>query len=624
MPTPYDGKIAIWHVAGSWIGEATIEEVGETLNEWAPNLDAVFVKTSQGDQWQGAKDSKASMAINGPDDLAKWVNVLANFDLEVHAWCVPRGEDVEKEIDLIVQASQVPGVRSMILDVEPFDGFWKGTKEDVTTLCSGIRNALGQDFHIGMSVDPRTQWYKPIYPDAWRPYVDSIHPQCYWALMGREPESVISEAYVVWGDYGLPVYPLLQAWDVYADAMREAHDIAKGVRGATGISWFRLGTAGPIQWPAIDDEIVDSEVGPDDIVRFYDWEKIVTPDDPGYMSGTHTGTPVEQEFEEFTSVRGHTVRYKPTQELSDRVLAQWVPRLPTQGIYEVSVYIPSEHATTTEAQYHIHGIVSLEGSELLVRFNQSRYANQWVPLVVYEFQEGVNGGRVNLTDLTGEDDREIAFGAVRWRRVVEQKPIEEVEPPDDEEEEEEPPVPGDPTQGFDAPVGTVEERLTTKVWPSTWYDATGYATYYTVVGPAYHTGVDLNNNRPTWDSDREAPVYAPAHGIVTYSGNLGGTWQHVIVIRHDPLPNGDIVWTRYAHVHQPRVSEGQRVERGEQIAVIGNAYGRLAYHLHYDIVKTNVLEQYPGHWPGLNLDQVYTHYHNPKSFTISHRPPVRG
>lgn len=620
MTTPYDGKIGLWHVAGSWVGEATIEELGRTIRKWAPNADAVFVKTSQGDNWQGAKDPKTAMAINGPDDLKKWVDVLQDFDLEVHAWCVAQADNVDREADLIIQACQVPGVRSMILDVEPFDGFLKGGREEILDLCRKVRDGIGADYHLGMSVDPRSHWYDDIFPDAWRPFVGSIHPQVYWHFMGREPADVINETYVVWGPYGLPIYPVLQGWDVDDADMREAFDIVKGVRGATGVSYFRLGTLGPMQFPAVNDETIDSSLGPDNMIRFYDWEKIVGPGDQGFLSGTHTGQNIDDLIDDFVDVRGKPVAYKKTEDETDTIWTMYVPQVPSEGTYEISVYIPGEHATTTEAQYHIHGIKGRENVELLVRLNQSRYKNMWVPLVVYDFTTGNVGARVNVTDLTGESDKEIAFGAVRWRRVTEQRPPDSGD--DGGEEEEEPPV-DISTQGFDAPVGTVEERLSSKVWPGTWFDATGYATFYTVVGPSYHTGVDLNNNRPKWDSDKESPVYAAAHGVVIHSGVLGGSWGHVIVIRHDPLPDGTVTWTRYAHVHQNRVREGQRVERGEQLAVIGSSNGKLAYHLHYDIMKTNILERFPGHWPGMNLDLVFKHYHDPKAFTINNRPPRR-
>lgn len=601
MGTPYDGKVGLWHFVGEVVGEPDIESLARTVRQWAPAADAIWVKTSDGNTWQGAFDEKASMAINGPQDISRWISVLAGHGLEFHAWCNLVGQDIQGEIARIVEACRVPGVKSMILDVEPHPGHWTGSREDAVTLMTGVRNALGTNFHIGISVDPRRNHYDRIFPDAWRPFVNSVHPQIYWEEMKRTPRDVLDETYVVWGNYGLPIYPALQG-GAEPNSIRRAQEIARSVRGAMGLSYFRLGVIGPLQFPVINEEFIASELGPDSVLRRYAWEQIVAPYESGYMDGVHEGDPATT-WKEFTCVRGHEIKHKPTEARQDFVWAQWTPGLPAKGMYEISVYIPGNHATTQEARYHIHGISGV-GTELLVRLNQSMYSNQWVPMVVYEFTGGPGSGRVNLTDLTGETGKEIAFGAVRWRQVIEQKEITPAE-----------------GAGFDPPVGTAEERLSGDVWPGDWYDATGFGTFYEVVGRAYHTGADLNLSH---DLDRNTPIYAPADGVVTFSGRSIGTWGWLIVIRHDPLPDGQVVWSRSAHVTNPIVREGDRVIRGQQIANIGNADGKLAWHLHFDIAKTSVLEGTPGHWPGENLGAVYEHYLDPRKFIEEHRPPGRG
>lgn len=172
---------------------------------------------------------------------------------------------------------------------------------------------------------------------------------------------------------------------------------------------------------------------------------------------------------------------------------------------------------------------------------------------------------------------------------------------------------------FDPPVGTLAERRGPEVWPGTWFDATGFATYYTTVGPAYHTGADLNNNSPVWDSDRQAPVYAAADGVVTHAGPLPGTWGNVVVIEHGPS-----LFTRYAHLHDYNVRAGQAVVRGQEIAHIGNAAGQVAYHLHFDVSVTDVLKTQPHHWPGANEAEVRRHYVDPRTFIQGRRPPNDG
>ena len=126
------------------------------------------------------------------------------------------------------------------------------------------------------------------------------------------------------------------------------------------------------------------------------------------------------------------------------------------------------------------------------------------------------------------------------------------------------------------------------------------------------------------DLDRNMGIFAPADGIVTFVGRSVGTWGRLIIIRHDPLPDGTQVWSRLAHITNPIVREGERVVRGQQIANVGNADGKLVWHLHFDIAKTNILERSPGDWPGSNLNRVLANYVDPRKFIREHRPPGRG
>jgi murein DD-endopeptidase MepM/ murein hydrolase activator NlpD len=142
-------------------------------------------------------------------------------------------------------------------------------------------------------------------------------------------------------------------------------------------------------------------------------------------------------------------------------------------------------------------------------------------------------------------------------------------------------------------------------------------------GEAYHTGADLNLNEPYWDADAHSPVYAAASGIVTFADRLPG-WGNVIVIRHDPLlTTGQVIYGRYAHVENLRVRPGDRVVRGQQICKVGNAEGIFAYHLHFDLSPTTILQTSPVDWPKLDRAQLRRDYINPQEFVLKHRPTVR-
>ncbi|MDQ7727690.1 peptidoglycan DD-metalloendopeptidase family protein [Halomonas sp. SpR8] len=77
------------------------------------------------------------------------------------------------------------------------------------------------------------------------------------------------------------------------------------------------------------------------------------------------------------------------------------------------------------------------------------------------------------------------------------------------------------------------------------------------------------------------PITAPAAGRVEKVANHYAAGRY-IVIRHD---NG--YRTRYLHTSKPLVSEGERVEMGERIALSGNTGRSTGPHLHYEVIVNN-------------------------------------
>jgi murein DD-endopeptidase MepM/ murein hydrolase activator NlpD len=228
---------------------------------------------------------------------------------------------------------------------------------------------------------------------------------------------------------------------------------------------------------------------------------------------------------------------------------------------------------------------------------------------------------VFLNDLTGESGAEIAFDAIRWRQIVTTTPTGPTEPVDPDE-----PVPPiidgvHIADGYDSPIGTLAERQAERVWPKGWADASPFARLYFVGTPseAYHTGADLNWGQPY--QDKGLPIYSTASGVVTFAGRLP-VWGNVIVIKHDPLRrvDGFVLYSRYGHVQDIMVEAGQRVKRGEQIAEIGDAFGRYVPHLHFDLSATTRLERFPQDWPKTDYNRLIRDYVDPKVFIQTNRP----
>lgn len=342
---------------------------------------------------------------------------------------------------------------------------------------------------------------------------------------------------------------------------------------------------------------------------FADGVEIIPPGDRRYMDGIY-GRFSTVRFSVMQSAYG-AIKYAPVHPTRSTLWGQWVPGIKTSGRYEIAVFVPGTHATTRRARYHIRGIAGHD-STVVVELDQNQFYDRFVPLGVFEL-DGTrpDTGAVNLTNLTGETGREVAFSPIRWQLIEDQPPGESL------------------ADGYDAPVGTAPERASARMWPGNWIDANTFGHRYpdSANSTAFHTGADLNLNTPRWDADRGTPVVAVAAGLVLFADHLP-IWGNLVVIRHDPIErDGNPVWARYAHLDHIVVSTGDRVRRGQQIAVIGKPEPEGApYHLHFDICTSGVIGVQPGHWPRLDHNALVDNYTDPLAFLAANRPPehLRG
>ncbi len=86
-----------------------------------------------------------------------------------------------------------------------------------------------------------------------------------------------------------------------------------------------------------------------------------------------------------------------------------------------------------------------------------------------------------------------------------------------------------------------------------------------------HPGIDISAPMGT-------PILAAAGGTVT-EVRVGTGYGRIVTIDH-----GYGLVTRYAHLQKALVQQGQRVKRGEEIALVGNTGVTTAPHLHYEVI----------------------------------------
>lgn len=77
-------------------------------------------------------------------------------------------------------------------------------------------------------------------------------------------------------------------------------------------------------------------------------------------------------------------------------------------------------------------------------------------------------------------------------------------------------------------------------------------------------------------------IYAADDGIVYYAGYCGG-YGNLVKIDH-----GNGMQTYYAHSSKLLVSNGQKVKRGERIALIGSTGNSTGPHLHFEVIINGV------------------------------------
>jgi murein DD-endopeptidase MepM/ murein hydrolase activator NlpD len=85
-----------------------------------------------------------------------------------------------------------------------------------------------------------------------------------------------------------------------------------------------------------------------------------------------------------------------------------------------------------------------------------------------------------------------------------------------------------------------------------------------------HKGLDIAARKGT-------PIIAPADGIITYAASKG-LMGNMITLNH-----GYGMVTRYGHIHKFLKKKGEKVKRGEAIALVGNTGRSTGPHVHYEV-----------------------------------------
>jgi lipoprotein NlpD len=104
-------------------------------------------------------------------------------------------------------------------------------------------------------------------------------------------------------------------------------------------------------------------------------------------------------------------------------------------------------------------------------------------------------------------------------------------------------------------------------WPATGVLSSGFGWR----GRRFHGGIDISAERGT-------PIGAAAAGLVIFSGRGPDGYGNLVMLDH-----GSHVITLYAHNDRNLVRPGERVRRGQTIALMGDSGRASGCHLHFEV-----------------------------------------
>ena len=90
-------------------------------------------------------------------------------------------------------------------------------------------------------------------------------------------------------------------------------------------------------------------------------------------------------------------------------------------------------------------------------------------------------------------------------------------------------------------------------------------------GERFHGGIDISGERRT-------PIIAAAEGVVMFSGRGPDGFGNVVMVDH-----GESLMTLYAHNERNVVRQGERVRRGQMVALMGDTGRASGTHLHFEV-----------------------------------------
>jgi len=248
----------------AWVWQFRYDGEGEAIRDaLAAHGLGIALKTHDGTNWMSRFDNSPD-AVSGPEQITKLAAYFEAGGVPFHAWYNAHGVDPLTEAQM---ASDVldAGARSMFIDLEPHQGFWRGTADSANQLGEELRR-LQPDAWLSTSIDPRPWEIGNIPLAEFASFTNEIAPQVYWSDFrnaanlnrfrreghdpgalgadGITPGFVLTAAMARLSEFGLPIHPVgdgsVLADDGWTEFLEESFAL-----DASAVSVWRFGNIEP-------------------------------------------------------------------------------------------------------------------------------------------------------------------------------------------------------------------------------------------------------------------------------------------------------------------------------------------------------------------------------------------
>ena len=184
------------------------------------------MKTHDKTDWMVKWDPSPD-AVTGPERVAELAQLFETAGVPFHAYAVVEGLDPLKEAQMAASVLAA-GARSLFIDLEPWQGYWKGTPESARIFGEELRR-LQPNGVVITAIDPRPWSLGGIPLAEFAAFSNALAPLVYWETFDSQnnrdaytaagyippaekapPEFFLDASAAVLQSYGLPLRPVGQ------------------------------------------------------------------------------------------------------------------------------------------------------------------------------------------------------------------------------------------------------------------------------------------------------------------------------------------------------------------------------------------------------------------------------